>query len=118
MYSAKKMKGKRLYKLARQGIEIEREPKKINIYSIDISSIDLPHIMLKVHCSAGTYLRVLAADIGEKIGCGAHLKTLRRLRVGAFDIKNSLKLSDSINDIKKIQNYLIPLKKALTHSIK
>ncbi len=89
MVSAKKVGGKRLYKIAREGKEIEREPVKIVINSLEVSEIKLPYVNFKVECSKGTYIRTLCYDIGKKIGCGAVLAELRRTRCGMFDIKNS-----------------------------
>ncbi|MBU8902383.1 MAG: tRNA pseudouridine(55) synthase TruB [Victivallales bacterium] len=90
MFSAKKKDGKRLYKLARQGIEVEREAKEINIESIDIDEINLPHAKFTVKCSKGTYIRTLAADMGAKLGCGAVLFGLRRTLSGQFDLKDAV----------------------------
>ncbi|MEY3390932.1 MAG: hypothetical protein RL350_1194, partial [Pseudomonadota bacterium] len=77
MYSALKRDGKPLYEYARSGVEIEREPRKITIYSIRLVAIHWPHVEIEVHCSKGTYIRVLAQDIGNSLGCGAHLSALR-----------------------------------------
>ena len=93
MYSAKKVAGKRLYEIARTGAEVERAPCEINIYSIDITNISLPSVTIDVHCSAGTYIRVLASDIGEKLGTGAHLTALRRTKIGPFELSMSQKLA-------------------------
>ncbi len=90
MFSAKKKDGKRLYKLARQGIEVEREAKQINIHSIDIDEINLPHVKFTVKCSKGTYIRTLCADIGKKLGCGAVLFNLRRTLSGKFDLNDAV----------------------------
>ena len=90
MFSAKKQDGKRLYKLARQGIEVEREAKQINIESIDIEEIDLPHVKFTVKCSKGTYIRTLCSDMGKKLGCGAVLFDLRRTLSGKFDLNDAM----------------------------
>ncbi len=90
MFSAKKKDGKRLYKLARQGIEVEREAKEINIESIKIDEINLPHVKFTVKCSKGTYIRTLCADIGSKLGCGATLFDLRRILSGKFDLNDAI----------------------------
>ncbi|MGB2629792.1 MAG: tRNA pseudouridine(55) synthase TruB, partial [Candidatus Omnitrophota bacterium] len=82
MVSAKKVNGKRLYKIARKGIEIERQPKKIFIKEIETISVELPCVKFRVICSKGTYIRQLAEDAGEKLGCGAHLTELERTRSG------------------------------------
>ncbi len=92
MYSAVKRNGKKLYELARQGIEIEREPRKINIYSIDILEIDLPRVKIDVSCSKGAYIRTLCADIGEKLGTLAYMSELRRTKSGMFTIEESYTL--------------------------
>lgn len=93
MVSAKKVKGKRLYKLARKGVEVERKPKKITIKTIEIIGIDSPYVRFKLICSKGTYVRQLAEDIGERLGCGAHLTQLRRLRSGSFSIDEAVPFS-------------------------
>lgn len=92
MYSAKKIKGKRLYDLARKGIEVERQPKEIEIKRLEIESIDGRDIQLVVDCTSGTYIRVLAADIGDRIGCGAYLLSLERLSVGDFVLEDACKV--------------------------
>ncbi len=84
MYSALKHKGQRLYKLAREGVEVEREPRDITIHSLRLETADLPEFELLVHCSKGTYVRTLAEDIGEALGCGAHVVGLRRSGVGPY----------------------------------
>lgn len=94
MYSALKVNGKKLYELARQGKEVERKPRRVEIHKIEIRSIALPYIGIIVGCSKGTYIRTLGVDIGEKLGCGAVMTKLLRTRVGAFSVEASLKLSD------------------------
>lgn len=84
MYSALKHQGQPLYKLARKGIEIERKPRKLTIHSIDAEILDPFRIQLQVTCSKGTYIRSLVEDIGEALGCGAHVEELRRLTAGPF----------------------------------
>lgn len=84
MYSALKHKGERLYNLARQGIEVEREPRQVTIHSIRLSSFGNPEFELEIHCSKGTYIRTLAEDIGARLGCGGHLAALRRTGVGPY----------------------------------
>lgn len=90
MFSAVQVGGQRLYHLARQGIEIERNPRSVTIYSIEILSIDIPRVTIDVHCSKGTYIRTLAADIGDKLGCGACIESLTRTQSGDFLIENSV----------------------------
>lgn len=84
MYSAVKHQGQRLYKLAREGKEVERTPRAIRIYALDLLDFQLPEIELDVHCSKGTYVRTLAEDIGNRLGCGGHVCALRRSGVGPY----------------------------------
>lgn len=84
MYSAVKHQGQRLYKLARQGVEVERQPRPIEIHALELLACDLPEIELEVHCSKGTYVRTLAEDIGRELGCGGHVVQLRRTGVGPY----------------------------------
>jgi len=94
MYSAVKFKGRRLHKLARQGIKVEQLPKrKITIESLEILSINIPKVQFRVVCSKGTYIRSIAADIGSSLGCGAHLATLIRTRSGLFKIEDAHSLN-------------------------
>ena len=90
MVSAVKKDGARLYELARKGQEIEREPKQISIYSIDVSRVALPYADFTVDCSKGTYIRTLCADVGAKLGCGAALYRLNRLRSGEFSLNDAV----------------------------
>lgn len=85
MYSALKHKGERLYKLARQGVEVEREPRQVTIHELELVNFDAPLVEIRIRCSKGTYVRTLVEDIGEQLGCGAHVSVLRRLGVGPFD---------------------------------
>jgi tRNA pseudouridine55 synthase len=85
MYSALKHKGERLYKLAREGVEVERQPRPVTIHRLEMVACELPEFELEVSCSKGTYIRTLAEDIGEALGCGAHVVALRRTGVGSFD---------------------------------
>ena len=84
MHSALKHQGKRLYELARQGIEVERKPRTVTIYAIELINTGADSIEIDVHCSKGTYIRTLAEDIGGVLGCGAHISALRRLGAGPF----------------------------------
>lgn len=89
MYSAISVDGVRLHQLARQGVEIEREPRPVTIHEIEILNISLPEITLRVSCSKGTYIRTLIDDIGEKLGTYAAVKTLRRTKTGIFDLSHA-----------------------------
>ncbi len=92
MFSALKHKGKPLYKLARQGVEVERKSREITIYKIELLDISLPYVTFTVRCSKGTYIRTLCDDIGKKLGTGAHLSALERTEVGKYHIKDALTL--------------------------
>ena len=92
MYSAKKNNGIPLYKLARNGITIERKPISVHFFSIEFVSRSKNRVNFEVHCSAGTYIRTLCHDIGQEFGCGAHMSGLVRSRVGIFDLESSIKL--------------------------
>lgn len=94
MYSALKVNGKKLYELARDGIEVERQPRPIEIFEIEILQVKLPEIVIRVSCSKGTYIRSLCDDIGKKLGCGACMKTLLRTRVESFCLKDALTLQE------------------------
>lgn len=97
MVSAIKKDGVPLYKLARKGIEIERPPRLIHIYYFRIQSYQKPECEFEVACTKGTYVRSLAHDLGQNIGCGAHLKTLRRTVSGDFKIESATPLDDILN---------------------
>ncbi|WP_456416203.1 tRNA pseudouridine(55) synthase TruB [Thiolapillus sp.] len=90
MFSAVKHKGQRLYQLARQGIEVEREARHITIYELRLLEFSAPEFKLLVHCSKGTYVRTLAEDIGKALGVGAHVAGLRRTRVGPFEAQDMI----------------------------
>ena len=92
MYSAVKHRGQPLYELAREGIEIERKSRPATIYRLEIISWQPPVITVEVECSKGTYIRSLAHDLGQSLGCGAHLKSLVRTRCGFFDIKDAVSI--------------------------
>ncbi len=105
MYSALKHKGKKLYELAREGIIIERKPRKINIYSIDIINIYDGKILFDVECSKGTYIRTLCHDIGNSLGCGGHMSFLARLKSGLFTLDDSITVEKLLStDISKIES--------------
>lgn len=94
MFSAKKIGGKRLYKMARKGEVVERPPVKVTIKSLNIRSIDMPQVEFDVLCTKGTYIRQLADDIGEKLGSGAHLLELRRISSGKFNIESAVTIEE------------------------
>ncbi|MFN8252664.1 MAG: tRNA pseudouridine(55) synthase TruB [Ferruginibacter sp.] len=90
IYSAIKKEGVALYELARRGVDVQPEPRKITIHSFEITKIDLPVIIFKVNCSTGTYIRSLANDFGAALGCGGYLSSLRRTKIGAFDVSEAV----------------------------
>lgn len=94
MHSALKLNGRPLYELARQGIEVERKSRAVTIYAIDFLGLVGDQLSLRVACSKGTYIRVLAADIGQALGCGAHLSALRRTIVGELDLSHAVTLEE------------------------
>ncbi|QSA97595.1 tRNA pseudouridine(55) synthase TruB [Methylococcus sp. EFPC2] len=94
MYSALKHQGRRLYELARQGVEVERAARSVSIYSLELLAFGPDSLELEVHCSKGTYIRSLAEDIGNMLGCGAHVERLRRTAVGCFDVARAHTLAD------------------------
>lgn len=114
MFSALKKNGVPLYKLARQGVDIERPPRRIEIRSMVMTDCDPPDVSFDVICSKGTYVRTLAHDIGQKMGCGAHLTALRRFRHGPYDLARAIELEkfESLSD-QEVPGYLIPLLDAL-----
>ncbi|MCI6276463.1 MAG: tRNA pseudouridine(55) synthase TruB [Clostridium sp.] len=111
MYSALKVDGKRLYELARKGIEVEREARKITIYDIELLKYAKPFITIRVRCSKGTYIRSLCKDIGDSLKCGAVMTELVREGSGVFNTENSIELEALTKD--NFNNYLISLEDAL-----
>ena len=94
MYSAKKVKGKKLYQLARQGKTIKREPADIKIFDIKLLKYKWPELKIKVHVSSGTYIRALARDIGRQLKCGAYLEELKRTAIGNYNLDQAKTLND------------------------
>jgi tRNA pseudouridine55 synthase len=113
MYSAVKRGGQPLYKLARQGIEVAREPRRVTIYELELVGWSAPDLHLHVRCSAGTYIRSLAHDLGAALGTGGYLAALRRSAVGPFTIATSIPL-DTLNPENLVQQ-LLPLDSAVAH---
>jgi tRNA pseudouridine55 synthase len=115
MFSALKKDGVRLYKLARQGKEIPRAPRAIRIELLRLGKLSEAEIELEVTCSRGTYVRTLAADMGEALGCGAHLKSLRRTSCGHLRLDNAVTLDELERLAGKKEIPLVPLSSALSH---
>ena len=102
MVSALKKDGKKLYELAREGVEIEREARPIEVYDIKVDRVALPDCDFTVHCSKGTYVRTIASDIGSKLGCGAVLTGLRRIASGKFPIEDAVSV-DTLKTFEQAQ---------------
>ncbi len=101
MYSARKINGKKLYELARQGETVERHPKEICIYDIKVRQIGMPLVSMTVTCSKGTYIRTLCHDLGLKLGCGGTMESLRRVRAGGYRIEESYTLTQVEKAVEK-----------------
>lgn len=94
LFSAIKVKGKRLYELARKGKEVSPPPRRIEIYRLELLGWDNPFLTLEIECSHGTYIRALARDLGERLGCGAHVAALTRLKSGRFSLEEAVTLEE------------------------
>ncbi len=118
MYSAIKKEGVPLYKLARKGVEVEREPRQVKVYDIELISFKGDEVEIGVACSKGTYIRTIADDLGEKLGCGGHIKQLRRTCSGVFEegrcvsiqTLQQVKASDGLQGIDE---YIVPMDEAV-----
>ena len=117
MYSALKHEGKPLYKLARQGVVVDREPRKQVIYQNQLVEFDPPELKLHVHCSKGTYVRTMVHDFGEDLGCGAHVVALRRTRAGPFDCSDLVTMTQIENAQvnQAVDQYLKPVESTIGH---
>ncbi len=118
MYSALKHEGQRLYKLARQGVEVEREPRPVDIHELSVTARGEDWLDIFVHCSKGTYVRTLVEDIGERLGCGAHVSRLRRTAVGPYGDDGLVTLEEleaiKERDKRATDDLLLPIETALT----
>lgn len=101
IHSAIKQKGKPVYLLARKGVEVALEPRKIRIDAFEITAVNLPEISFRVVCSTGTYIRSLASDFGEALGCGAYLSRLRRTRIGELKLEDALTVEAFVEEVNK-----------------
>ena len=112
MVSAVKHQGTPLYKLARKGKIVEREPRLVHIYDLRVLQLELPRIKFRAVCTKGTYVRTLCSDIGDALGCGAHLFELRRIRSGKFDVKDAHALDEILKrNCERLQDLVIPILK-------
>jgi tRNA pseudouridine55 synthase len=114
-YSAVKVGGRKAYEMAREGEEVNLAPRKINVYSLEILEWETPELVIDVFCSSGTYVRSLAADLGERLGCGAHLSGLRRTKSGRFTLRDAVPLRRLQEAFQNgtWYRYLIPAAEAL-----
>lgn len=117
MYSALKVNGKKLYELAREGREVERQARLVEIYSLQVEHVELPRVIMTISCSKGTYIRTLCHDIGEKLGCGGCMEHLVRTQAGGFTIKDSLRLSDveQLRDTKQLAKHIVAVDQIFDH---
>ena len=114
VFSALKHEGQPLYKLARQGRKIQKQPRQIEIFDITLADVNLPYVEITVHCSSGTYIRSLAVDIGKKLGCGAHLVKLKRTQSSAFKLEQAIQLDEMETlDRDSLYKKIIPLTRCL-----
>jgi len=97
MYSALKVNGQRLYQLARKDKTIERKPRRITIEEFKITKVEIPQIHFEITCSKGTYIRVIANDFGDKLGCGGILSSLRRTKIGDYNVNEAIKIEEFIS---------------------
>ena len=111
MYSAIKIGGKKLYELARRGESVERAPRKITVSAIDIAGRDGDDYILNISCSKGTYVRTLCSDIGEALGCGACMSSLRRTRAGVFSVDDAHSLADIETTVRegRLSDIILPV---------
>ena len=103
IYSAKQINGVRAYEMARAGEQVELRKALINIYGIEVLDLEMPRLTIRVECSKGTYIRSLAAEIGEGLNSGAHLSALRRTRSGEFSVENGWQLDDFLKKIELLE---------------
>jgi len=117
MYSAIKRGGVPLYRLARKGEEVHREPRQIEVHDLTVDRIGLPEVEFTVTCSRGVYIRTLASDMGDRLGCGAHLVRLRRLASGPFSLEQAVSLEQlaDITGRRELDRHLISCHETLSH---
>jgi tRNA pseudouridine55 synthase len=114
-FSALKVQGKRAYSLARKGLPVILEKRRVRIMELAVLSLDLPDVTFRVVCSSGTYVRTLAADLGKELGVGAHLKALRRTAIGPYGVEDALRSGDMGASAEAVKKRIIPLRRALPH---
>jgi len=114
MISAIRYKGRRLYELARRGIEVEREPRTVRVHEIEVLECKIPYVKFRLVCSKGTYVRTLCHDVGKLLGCGAHQSELVRTRVGKFTLEDAIELEE-LETLPHPEDALISIDEALSH---
>ncbi|WP_456401055.1 tRNA pseudouridine(55) synthase TruB [Persephonella sp.] len=113
-FSSKRINGKRAYQLAKKGIEVQLKPKLVKIYNVEIIEIKIPFFTVKIHCSSGTYIRSIIKEIGDQANCGAYTVSLRRTKIGKFDVKESLSLDLFLSlNLEEVKEKLINLRDSL-----
>ena len=114
MVSAVKLNGVPLYKLARKGKTVEREPRLIHIYEFKLLDFSLPWVRFRLRCTKGTYVRTLCADIGRALGCGAYLEQLRRTQSGSMKVENAIGYETILGlDLEQLAKHVIPIHQLL-----
>ncbi len=114
MYSAIKIDGVPLYKSARKGVEVDREPRFVRVMSFELTGFETPRIHFKLRCSKGTYVRTIAHDLGQRIGCGAHLAALRRTATDKFNVSQALTIEEiEAMPLSELEKRLIPVHQAV-----
>ena len=101
IHSAIKKEGKRVYELARRGVDVKLEPRPVTVFQFEITNVELPVVQFRVVCSTGTYIRSLANDIGQKLGCGGYLSKLCRTRIGSFSVQNAMTIEEFEKEIRE-----------------
>ena len=116
MFSAVKHNGQPLYKLARQGLEVERKSRTVTVYANELVALESDHLELQLHCSKGTYVRTIAEDLGEMLGCGAHVTALRRLAAGPFEESEVITLEEieAARETRSCDSFLKPIHSAVS----
>jgi tRNA pseudouridine55 synthase len=117
IYSAVRIKGKRAYQLARNGQRVVLKAREITVYSLQILSVDLPQITMRMRCSSGTYVRRLASDLGKDLGPGGHLRSLRRIKIGPFEVGEALPSAEIACKAyeQSLSERMIPMQEAIPH---
>lgn len=114
VYSAKKLGGTAAYKRARRGEEVALDPVPVCVHAVELEDLELPHIRFRISCSAGTYVRAIARDLGERLGVGAHLVELRRTSIGPFEVENALSPA-RLAEPRAVEDALVPPLEAVSH---